>query len=79
MRPLLILALVACASRPRVVEPPPTVTPWCFRATAVFDGKPQAALGCFATAALCGNAQRRAAKLGGLAGLREVGTCHVGR
>jgi hypothetical protein len=76
---LAILLLCACAARPVVVEPAPSVTPWCFRATAMFDGKPQAALGCFATASLCGNAQRRAAKLGGLAGLREVGTCHVAR
>jgi hypothetical protein len=76
---LLILAMAACAAGPRIAEPPPTGTPWCFRAVAKFDGRDLAALGCFESAALCGNAQRRAASLGGMAGLRRVGTCREGR
>lgn len=75
MRLAILLALAACAAQPRIAEPPPTETPWCFRAVAKFDGRELAALGCFESAALCGNAQRRAASLGGMAGLRSVGTC----
>lgn len=75
MRLAILLALAACAAQPRIAEPPPVDTPWCFRAVAKFDGRDLAALGCFESAALCGNAQRRAASLGGMAGLKEVGTC----
>lgn len=79
VRLAILLALAACAARPRIAEPPPTETPWCFRAVAKFDGRDLAALGCFESAALCGNAQRRAASLGGMAGLRYVGTCKEAR
>lgn len=74
-RLLLIATLVGCAPRPQAVEPTEQAAPFCFRAVARFDGKDQAAVGCFATSGLCDNAQRRAMRLGGLAGLREVGTC----
>jgi hypothetical protein len=74
-----LLALAACSPRPQAVEPIASApTPWCFAATARFNGGDQAAIGCFQTEALCGNAQRRAVKWGGVAGVREVGTCRHG-
>ena len=70
------LLLAACGGpRPQAVEPALEPAPYCFAATARFDGRDQAASGCFETAALCGNAQRRAVRWGGVAGLREVGAC----
>jgi hypothetical protein len=70
--------LSGCAPRPQAREPAAAEVPWCFRAVARFNGTDQAAVGCFATGQLCDNAQRRAVRLGGLAGLREVGTCRRG-
>jgi hypothetical protein len=74
-RLLLLAALVGCAPRPQAVEPVASPVPFCFAAVARFNGKDQAAQGCFATAELCANAQRRAIRLGGLAGIRTVGAC----
>jgi hypothetical protein len=74
-----LLALVGCSPRPQAVEPVATApTPWCFAATARFNGGDQAAIGCFQTEALCGNAQRRAVKWGGVAGVTQVGACGRG-
>jgi hypothetical protein len=75
VRTLLAIALAACAPRPQVAEPTAAPTPWCFAAVARFDGRDQAAEGCFASQALCGNAQRRAVQWGGVAGVKEVGAC----
>ena len=65
-----------CAPRPQVVEPAGApAPPWCFHVTARFDGRYQAGVVCGETEALCGNAQRRAVRWGGVAGLKEVGSC----
>jgi hypothetical protein len=69
------VALAACAPPPRPAEPPRAPVPWCFAAVARFNGADQAAVGCFASSPLCENAQRRAVRWGGVAGIKEVGAC----
>jgi hypothetical protein len=72
----LVLLLAACGAAPRAMAAPvPKATPWCFAAVALFDGRDQAAVGCFETEQLCGNAQRRALRWGGVAGVRAVSAC----
>lgn len=71
----IVIAQCGCAPRPQVVEPDHAPVPWCFAAVARFDGADQAAIGCFASPGLCANAQRRAVRWGGVAGLKEVGAC----
>jgi hypothetical protein len=75
MRLALLIALAACAARPQAAEPPVAPTPWCFRLVFAFNGKPESAVACGESLALCQNAQRRAVKFGGLMGAREVGRC----
>jgi hypothetical protein len=71
-----IALLAACGAAPQALAAPaPKPTPWCFAAVALFDGRDQAAVGCFETEQLCGNAQRRALRWGGMAKLRAVGAC----
>lgn len=73
---LAILVLVSCAAKPQVLEPVQTTTaPWCFKSIVLFNKKDQVAIGCFESEPLCGNAQRRAIKYGGLAGIKQVGEC----
>jgi len=79
MRLAILLALAACAARPVVVEVPATDTPWCFAGRLAVDGKEHAAKACFDSAVMCGRAQRKAQSVGGMAGLRELGTCHVAK
>lgn len=69
------LALAACAPRPQAREPDHAPVPWCFAAVVRFDGRDHGASGCFETEPLCGNAQRRAVRWGGVAGIKEVGSC----
>jgi hypothetical protein len=71
-----IALLAACGAAPRALAAPsPAPTPWCFAAVVRFDGRDHGASGCFETASLCGNAQRRALRFGGIAGVRAVGAC----
>jgi hypothetical protein len=76
---LLILAMAACAAGPRIAEPPPTGTPWCFALRFSFDGKDESAVACSSSLALCANAQRRAVTWGGAIGAKEVGLCRAAR
>ncbi len=76
---LAILLLCACAARPVVVEPAASPVPHCFRATVRVGGHDQAAMACWQTARTCVKAQQKAAGMGGLMGLREVGQCKEAR
>ncbi len=65
----MLVMFAACAPAPRSYTAPeqPSATPWCMRLVFHFDE------------ALCLNAQRRALRWGGMAGVREVGGCEVRR
>lgn len=75
MTRLALSLLVACAPTPKVAEPVRAEARHCFFALAKFEGREQVARGCFQTAALCGNAQRRTVRWGGMAGVVSVGRC----
>lgn len=79
MRLLLAMALIACAPRPRAVEPARSPTPFCFALRFAFSGKTESAVACASSASLCENAQRRAVRFGGMMGAREVGNCKESR
>jgi hypothetical protein len=79
MRLLLAATLFACAARPVVVEPAASPVPHCFRATVRVGGHDQSAMACWQTAGTCQKAQQKAAGMGGLMGLREVGACRESR
>jgi hypothetical protein len=69
------LLLAACAPRPAVVEPAASPTPHCFSVRLAWDGKTEAGLACGSTADVCESVRRRAARWGGAAGIKEVGSC----
>lgn len=73
------LLSVCCAARPRIANLPATPTPWCFRATLRVSGNDQAAMACWAVQSVCEKARHKAATMGGLMGLREVGGCWEAR
>lgn len=69
------ILLAACAPRPNGIEPAPSPTPFCVRATVLIGKNAQAAMACFQTETSCHRAQRKVAGVGGLLGIREIGTC----
>lgn len=75
MRLAILLALAACAARPRIAELPATPTPFCVRGTVMIGENAQAAMACFQTEAACQRAQRKVAGVGGLIGLKEISAC----
>ena len=72
-----VIALAACGSPARLIEPAARPAPFCFAVEALHFGSLHYSRACTDSADLCSYARDRAIAFAGLAGFVAVGRCGV--